>query len=155
MNHLASPMHSGRDQDALGIHAGENVAEALAFLADQVFRRHPHVVEEHFGGGVIHHGADRADGEALALHRPHVDEEHGEALGALLHLLARRGAGEQQHQIGMLGARGPDFLAVDDVAVVAVAHRGGAQGRKRVGARRRLGDADACSRNSPLAIAGR
>ena len=57
----------GRDQDALGIHAGEDVAKALAFLADQVFRRHLHVGEEHFRGGVVHHGADRADLEPLAL----------------------------------------------------------------------------------------
>src|SRR5271169_6314325 len=41
----------------------------------------------------------------------------------------------------MLRARGPDFLAVDDVVVVALAPRGGAQ-RERVGARGRLGDAE-------------
>ena len=40
----------------------------------------------------------------------------------------------------MLGARGPDLLAVDDV-VVALASRGGAQ-RQRVGAGGRLGDAE-------------
>ena len=54
--------------------------------------------------------------------------------------LARRGARQQQHQIGMLGARGPDLLAVDDV-MVAVADRGGAQA-ERVGARGRLGDTE-------------
>src|ERR1019366_8343530 len=41
----------------------------------------------------------------------------------------------------MLGARGPDFLAVDDVVVVAFAPRGGAQG-ERVGARGRFRDAE-------------
>ncbi len=51
------------------------------------------------------------------------------------------GAREQQHQIGMLGARGPEFLAVDDVVIVAFAPRRGAQGQ-RVGARGRLGDAE-------------
>ena len=55
----------------------------------------------------------------------HVDQEHREPVGALCRLLARRGARQQHHQVGMLGARGPDLLAVDDV-VVAVAHRGGA-----------------------------
>ena len=74
------------------------------------------------------------------LRRAHVDQEHREPAGALRHLLARRGAREQQHQVGMLGARGPDLLAVDDV-VVAVAHRRGAQA-ERVGAGGRLGDAE-------------
>ena len=52
----------------------------------------------------------------------------------------RRRARQQQHQIGMLGARGPDLLAVDDV-VVAVAPREGLE-RSRVGAAGRLGDAE-------------
>ena len=69
MNHLQSPMHSARDQDALGVHAGEDVAEALAFLADQVFRRHAQIVEEHFRRRVVHHGADRVDLHAGALRR--------------------------------------------------------------------------------------
>ena len=51
----------------------------------------------------------------------HVDEEHRQALGALLATWStRRGARQQQHQVGVLGAGGPDLLAVDDV-VVAVA----------------------------------
>ena len=141
MNHLASPIAFRRDQDALGIHAGEDVAEALAFLADQVFGRHLHVREEHFRGGVVHHGADRADLEAVVLGLAHVDEEHRKAIGALLGLLLRRGARQQQHQVGIFRAAGPDLLAVDDVAVVAVAlgkrlQRGG------VGAAGRLGDAE-------------
>ena len=55
-----------RDQDALGIHAVDDVAEALALFADQIFGRHFQIVEEQFGRGVIDHRADRADGEALA-----------------------------------------------------------------------------------------
>ena len=47
----------------------------------------------------------------------HVDQEHGQAFGALLHLIERRGAHQQQHQVGFVRARGPDFLAVDDVVV--------------------------------------
>ena len=123
----------GADQDALGVHAGEDVAEALAFLADQVRRRHAQVVEEDLGGRVIHHGADRIDLEAVPA-RLHVDQEDRETVGALLDLLARRGARQQQHQVGMFGAGGPDLLAVDDIAVVAVTRRGGAQ-RQRIGAR--------------------
>ena len=69
-------------------------------------------------------------------------------------LLARRGAREQQHQIGMLGARGPDLLAVDDVAALP----------SRTAVVRRLSVSvpevgsvtpNACSRNSPLAMPGR
>ncbi len=57
-------------------------------------------------------------------------------VGALLDLLARRGARQQQHQVGMFRARGPDLLAVDDV-VVAFLARAGAQ-TERVGARGRF-----------------
>ncbi len=130
----------GRDQDPLGIHAAENVAEAFAFLADQVRLRHPQVVEEQRRGGVVHHGADRIDADAGALREPHVDQKDRKPLRALLRRLAWRRAGEQQEEIGMLGAGGPDLLAVDDV-VVALAHRGGAQ-VERVGARGRFGDAE-------------
>ena len=35
----------------------------------------------------------------------------------------RRGARQQDHQVGMLGAAGPDLLAVDDIAVIALAPR--------------------------------
>ena len=139
MNHLASPTHSARDQDALGVHAGEDVAKALAFLADQVFRRHAQIGEEHFGGRVIHHGADRADRKPVALRRLHVDDEHRQSIGALFGFFLRRRARQQDHQVGMLGAAGPDLLAVDDVAVVAVALRKGFQ-RRGIGAAGRLGD---------------
>jgi hypothetical protein len=130
-----------RDQDALGVHAGENVAEALTLLADQIVRWHAQVVEEHLGGGVVHHGADRIDGEVGRLRQMHVDQKYRQTVGARLGLLLRRGARQEQHQVGMLGARGPDLLPVDDVMVVALAPRRGAQ-RQRVGARRRLGDAE-------------
>ena len=50
----------------------------------------------------------------------HVDDEGREPVGALRRLVARRGAGEQQHQVGVFRAAGPDLLTVDDI-VVAVA----------------------------------
>ena len=78
---------------------------------------------------------------AGALRQPHVDQEHRQPVGALLGLILRRGARQQQHQVGMFRARGPDFLAVDDVVVVAFAPRRGAQ-RQRVGAGGRLGHAE-------------
>ena len=130
-----------RDQDALGIHPGEDVAKALAFLADQILGGHLHVGEEHFGGGVVHHGADRADLETVVLRLAHVDDEHRQAVRALLGLLLRSRARQQDHQVGMLGAAGPDLLAVDDIAVVAVLARERLQ-RGGVGAAGRLGDAE-------------
>src|SRR5438270_18299 len=50
-----------RHQDALGVHAVEDVAEALAFLADQILGRHFQVVEVHLGRVVVDHRLDRAD----------------------------------------------------------------------------------------------
>jgi hypothetical protein len=60
---------------------------------------------------VVHHGPDRIDADAgAALREPHVDQKDRETAGAGLGLLAWRGAGDQQQEIGMLGARGPDLL---------------------------------------------
>src|SRR5581483_4759045 len=64
----------GGDEDALGVHAGQDVAETLALLADQVFRRHAQVVEENLRGGVVHHGADRRDRHRRAVRQMHVDD---------------------------------------------------------------------------------
>ena len=53
----------------------------------------------------------------LLLGAAQIDEEDRQPVGLLLHLGERRRAREQQHQIGMLHARDPHLLAVDDVAV--------------------------------------
>ena len=50
-----------------------------------------------------------------------------------------RGARQQDHQIGIFGAAGPDLLAVDDVAVIAFA-LGESFQRRGIGAAGRLGD---------------
>jgi len=60
---------------------------------------------------------------------------------ALLGLILRRGARQQDHQVGVFGAAGPDLLAVDDIVAIAVAFRKGLQ-RGSVGAAGRLGDAE-------------
>ena len=133
-------MHSDGDEDALGVHAVEDIAEALALLADAVLDRHRHVVEEELGRRMIDHGADGPDGEAVSDRLAHVDQQHGHAVGRLLRFLARRRAAQQKHQVGMFGAADPDLLAVDDVAV-ALAPREGADAR-RIGAAGRLGDAE-------------
>jgi hypothetical protein len=90
---------------------------------------------------VVHHGADRADLEALTLRLAHIDDEHRKTVGAFSGLLLRRGPRQQDHQVGIFGAAGPDLLTIDDVAVVAVA-LGKSFQRGGIGAAGRLGDAE-------------
>ncbi len=89
---------------------------------------------------MVHHGADRPDGHAVAHRRAHIDDEGGQPVGAPLCLVAWRGTRQQQHQVGVFRAAGPHLLAVHHV-MVAVASGEGAQ-RGGVGAAGRLGDAE-------------
>ncbi len=68
-------------------------------------------------------------------------------VGLLLHLFERRGARQQQHQVGVLHARDPHLLAVDDVAVAA-AHRHRPRLRG-VGAGGGLGDGERLQPQAP------
>ena len=142
-----------RNQNALGVHAVEDVAEALALFADEVLGRHRQIVEEQLGRRVIEHGANRPDGQAVPDRLAQVDQQHATGRRSLLRLLARRGAAEQQHQIGMFGAADPDLLAVDDVAVALAP----GEGADRVVSVPLVGSVTpkACSRRSPDAIFGR
>ena len=70
-----------------------------------------------------------------------------------VHLVARRGAAEQQHEVGVLGSRGPDLLAVDPV-VVAIEARGGPQGRG-IGAAGRLGHPEGLEPQAAVGDAGK
>ena len=116
------------DENAFGIHAGENVAKAFAFFANQIFRRHLEIVKKHFGRGMIHHGADGTNGQAAAfLCLAHVDDEDRQSIGPLRGLFLRRRARQKNHQVGVFRAAGPYFLAVDDVAAIAVFLREGLQ----------------------------
>src|SRR5258708_2261386 len=47
-----------RDQNALGIHAIENIRETLTFFPKQILSRNLKVVEEDFVGFVVDHVAD-------------------------------------------------------------------------------------------------
>ena len=114
----------GGDQGALGIEAVEDVAEALAFLADQAIGGDLQVVEEQLVGLVVDHVGDRLHGQALADGLAQVDEEDRHAFGLALHLGQRRGARQQDHQVGVLDPRDPHLLPVDHIAV-ALAHGGG------------------------------
>src|SRR5215467_15410167 len=55
-----------RDQDTLGVQAIEKITEALAFFADQVLSGDFDVVQEYLRSRVVHHGADRTNGESVA-----------------------------------------------------------------------------------------
>src|SRR5262245_57703755 len=103
------------DQNSLGVHARKDVTEPLALLTNQVFCRLAQIVEEDLRRGVIHHGTYRIYCDVCALRQPHVHQKHRKALGTFFCPFLRGGACEQQHQIGMLGARGPDLLTIDDV----------------------------------------
>ena len=126
-----------RDQDALRVHAVEDITEAFAFLTDQILGGHFEIVEEDFRRRMIDHRADRPNFQPVTLRLAHIDDEDGQAVGAFLHLVLRRGPGEQQHQVGMLCARGPDLLTIHDIFVIALFHRRGGEG-KRIGAAGRL-----------------
>ena len=129
-----------RDQDPLCVHARQDIAEPLPFLADQRRRRDTHVVEENLRRRMVHHRADRLNGHAIAHHFTHVDEEEREAFRLLGHLVTRCRARQQDHEVGMLGTARPDLLAVDHI-FVAFPLGEGAQG-KRVGSARRFGNAE-------------
>ena len=58
---------------------------------------------------------------------PHIDDKGRKTLGPFGGLVLRRGAGQQQHQIRVLGSAGPDLLAIDDI-MVALPSREGPQG---------------------------
>src|SRR5439155_13931129 len=118
------------------------VGPALAFLADAVGDGHADIVEEHLVDLVIAaDGQDRPRRDARALH---VDQDEGDAVLLPLGLV---GADQREHAIGVMGMRGPDLGAVDDV-VVAIAHRAGFQ-RREIGAGARFGIALA-----PVVFAG-
>jgi hypothetical protein len=108
----------GGDEDAFGVHAIEDVAEALALFADEGLGGNLEVIEEDFVGLVVDHVADGAQREAggpLA----QVDQEHRKPFGLFRDFGERRGARQEEHQVGMLDTRNPHLLTIDDVAVAA------------------------------------
>ncbi len=129
----------GSDQRAFGIQTVEDVFKALALLTDQAIEWQLQVVEEQLVGFVVDHIGDGLHGQAVADGLAQVDEEDRHAFGLFLHLSQRRGARQQDHQVGMLHPRDPHLLAVDHVLVTAF-DRGGLD-FGGVGAGGGLGDA--------------
>jgi len=69
------------------------------------------VVEEHLGGVVVDHRLDRPDLDTLPEVLAQIDKKHRKPIGAPLDLADRGGPRQQQHQVGVPGARSPHLLA--------------------------------------------
>ena len=123
--HLAQPYRFRCDQDALRIHAVQDIFEAAAFFAQAILDRNLEILEEQLVGidGLAAHLLDLVHGDPLAIE---IGVEQAQALRRRLHLLQRRGARQQQDLLRDLRGRDPDLLAADDVFVV-LAHRAGLQ----------------------------
>ena len=108
-----------RDADTLVAEQVFGVAPALVFFADDILGGHAHVVEKHFVEMMFAvDGVYRAYGEAR---RFRIDQQIGNA--ALL-LAFGAGAHQAKHPVGVMRARGPDFLPVDDIVVAIALGRG-------------------------------
>ena len=87
---IAVPYALGGDQRALRVQSVEDVAEALAFLADEALGRNFEIVEEQLAGLVIDHVADRRDRQPFTERLARIDEEHRKPVRFLAHRSQRR-----------------------------------------------------------------
>ena len=70
---------------------------------------------------MVEHRVDRPDADPAVLHRAlEVDEEDRQPSRLVVELVVRRGACEEEHEIGVLRARDEDLLAIDDVPVASL-----------------------------------
>ena len=134
---------AGGDVEPLGFEAGHHLLEALAFLAaDQVGRRNGEVLEMQLAGfdRLVAHLVDvAADGQAG---RALFDDEGADA--AVGRLGRRVGLGQQQEHLRAAAVGHPHLRAVDAIRVAVAPRR--RRDRLQVGARVRLGQADAAAR---------
>ena len=104
-------------------------APALVHFADEILLGHLHGVQEHLAEmGRSADERDRASFDALALH---VDQQEGDA--ALLR--TGIGADERETPVGMIGARGPDLLPLDQIMIAHIDAFGLERGEVGTGAR--------------------
>ena len=82
----------GGNQQPLGIHSVQDVTKPPPLFADQVLRRHHHIIEEHLACVMIHHGADGSNRKAMPQRSLHIHDEGRKTLSFLPHLLLRGGA---------------------------------------------------------------
>ncbi|MEA3220786.1 MAG: hypothetical protein OZX49_01901 [Immundisolibacter sp.] len=121
--HAADADGLGGDQDALRIQAVQQVTKALAFLADAVLHGDFQAVDEHLVRvhALAAHFLDLAHLHPGAVQ---VAVEQRQAVDRPGAFLQRRGAGDQQHLVRVLGVAGPHLLAVDHVTVAVAAGEG-------------------------------
>ncbi|MNE11959.1 hypothetical protein D3C80_1047380 [compost metagenome] len=107
---------------------------ALAFGTNAVFNRHAHIVEKHFGEGVLAiQRLDRPDGHARGIERHHHERQ------AVVPGRGRVAAEQAKQPVGKQCAAGPGFLPVEHI-VIAITD-GLAGDRGHVGAGIGLGPA--------------
>jgi hypothetical protein len=97
---------------------------------------------------VIHHGADRSDGQPATLCLVHVDKQNGEAIGSADGFGFRLRACKKKHQIGVFGPTGPDLLPIDDIDIAFAARR--RRYRGRIGPARGLRHAESLQPQFPI-----
>src|SRR5215210_1490815 len=107
----------GGDEDALGVHAVQDVAEALALLADQGARRYRQVLEDELVGLVVDHDPPGLYREAVAYRLAQLEDKDREPLGLAVHLVSGRRPRQKDHGVRMLDAGDVDLAPVDDVMV--------------------------------------
>ena len=103
------------DEDALGVEAIEDVAEAPPLLADAVGLGHEQPVDED-GVGVDRLAAHLGDLAHLDLGAVEVGVKNRDAIGGPLHVLEAGGAGQQHDLVGDLGGGRPHLLPAYEIA---------------------------------------
>src|SRR5258706_6683943 len=116
---LAEADRFGGDQDALRVHAVEYVFEAAAFLADTVGDGYFEAVDKNLVGvdSFTAHFRNFPRLHELAVE---VRIKQAQSLRGLRSLPERRRARGQQHLVGDLRGRNPDFLARHDVMIAVL-----------------------------------
>src|SRR5581483_3390739 len=101
-----------RDQRALVLEQRLGDGPPLPRSTDEVFRRHAHRLEERLAER--RRARDQPDRPRRDPRRRHVDEQEADTL---VLRRARVGAHQAEHPVRLIGVRGPDLLAVDDVRI--------------------------------------
>ena len=101
------------DQDPLGVHAVEDVAEALALLPDEALAGISRSSKTSSLVTLLIITRRGLTVSPLPIACVQVDEEDGQAVGLALDLVARRRAREQDHRVGVLDARDVHLATVD------------------------------------------
>jgi hypothetical protein len=115
---LPNPDAFDTDQYAFGVEAVQQIAEALAFFANEVFQRYRQAVDEHLVR--VHRLAPHlGDFAYVAMVPVEIGIEEAESFGRFGAFLDRRRPHQQHDFLGFLRRRCPDLLAVNDIAIAA------------------------------------